>query len=167
MLVMVDCYYDNNDCQICPEQQTKPAVPGHITYNVDHGWDAGANSVQELDGDLRLILNPDFIALGAMIGFRTGRADVTNIARIEHGVYVQTATGVVGVSVVERGRTVTPAKAMQKTDVIEVRRENGTVTVRVNDVVWYMSATRSVGPKVVGGCLYSSGDQLPRGGAAA
>lgn len=152
-------YQDADGCTVWPECPAQAYVPGQIVEQAVLGWNAGANSITELDGNLHTVFTMPAVA-GIVIGLRSGRARQTMPELIEHGLYFNSAAGVHLVHVVERGLGATGTIARALDDEFEIRRVDGTVTYWRNGKLLYRSMVRSTGVKVVNACLYASGDTV-------
>jgi hypothetical protein len=152
-------YKDANGCIVWPACPAVAYVPAHIEQQLVLGWNAGANSITELAGDLHTVFTMPAVA-GVVIGLRSGRAKQTTPDLIEHGLYFATFAGVHMVHVVERGLGATSNLARAESDTFEIRRLAGRVTYWRNGALLYASNARSTGAKVVNACLYASGDSV-------
>lgn len=155
------CYYDTSGCLVCPEL---PAVVGHPSYYEQQaiiGWNAGANSVDQVDGDLHTVFTMPAGTVGAVVGLKSVRTKQTLPGAVEHGWYFQSVGGVDMAQVIELGAVKTPIMERLDTDVFEIRRTNDIVQFFMNNVEQWRSKTPSYGPKIVNACLYASGDAVP------
>lgn len=152
-------YQDADGCTVWPECPGQSYVPAQIVEQPVLGWNAGANSITELDGNLHTVFTMPAVA-GAVIGLRSGRARQTMPELIEHGLYFNSAAGVHLVHVVERGLGATGTITRALGDSFEIRRVDGQVTYWRNGKLLYRSTSRSTGVKVVTACLYASGDNV-------
>lgn len=149
-------------CTFYPEVIGRPAVPGRVDNIVDQAWNAGANSVQELDGDVRVRFTTP-AAIGSIIGFTGDREAITDPDRITHGfafTLQQSGAALAHVREGSRVRTAALQFAPGQTE-FEIRRAGGAVLYLVDDLVIYRSREPSVGPVSVGCALYASGDRAP------
>jgi hypothetical protein len=157
------CYLDANGCTVCPEIPAVPAVPTTVTRRSIVGWNAGANTVKELDGDLQAVIPLPPRMSAVVIGLKHGRRAQTTPDLVEHGFFFQSLNGADRYQVIERGVTRTSSLARAADDVFVIRRVNGQVRYLVNGTEVYHSAVKSSGPVLLNCCLYTSGDQV--GGA--
>jgi hypothetical protein len=157
---MSDCYYDSDGCLVCPEQKAQAYVPAHIDHRAVVGWNAGANSITTLDGNLHTVFNAPSDITGLIVGLKGVRSRQTLPDGIEHGWYFQALAGAHMARVIERSVGKTSAASYTASDVFEVRRVNGKVTYLKNGVAVYTSTSVSSGAKVVNCCLYASGDYI-------
>ena len=164
---MSNCYYDSEGCLVCPEQQGSPYVPARIEHQVVFGWNAGANSITMLDGDMRAVLDMPLGVLGVIIGLKGGRKQQTVPALVEHGWYFQRKGGLDLVQPIERGVVIgAPITGRSAVTTFEIRRAGEKVTYHMGGALMHTSETASVGTKVVNACLYASGDGAPSGPAS-
>lgn len=161
---LVNCYIDSHGCTVCPDIPPTPGTPGGLVYTVVLGWNAGANSVQELDGDVLLTFTMPLAVLGVVCGFRHGRLGVGIPEMNTHGFVFQRGVDSLSLyGIVENGTTVlsSVARSPDLDETFYIQRRNGVVTYYVDDVVpAYTSSVPSSGPLIVGGCLYASGDDI-------
>lgn len=165
-----DCTLDPvTGCIICPDIPPTPPVPGGINYITILGWNAGANSVDELDGDIEMVTYMSMSDTGAVVGFKQGRGGIGIPELITHGfVFQRGIDGLDLFGIVENGTTIMSSLTRESDlgDVFWITRLGGVVSYYVNSSVpgfdspLYVSTLRSVGPCVVGGCLYASGDDI-------
>lgn len=149
------------ECVEIPAIPEIPEVPARIEYAPTLQWDAGANSVDELDGDLHVVFDQAY-AVGCVIGLTASRDDVGTYERMSHAFYFHaTAAGQYRVAVMEAGKTVASPQPHHVSSYYEIRRVGGTVSYLVNDAVVYQSRVASVGPVLVGSALYATGDSAP------
>lgn len=155
-----DCYTDSSGCVVCPERPAQAYEPDRVEQRAVVGWNAGANSVDMLDGDIRVAFTmPD--VTGVAIGFKGSRQRQTSPGLIEHGLYFSRGpSGALLAAVMERGVIMGGAFGRGIDDMFEVRRVAGVVTYSRNGAVFYLSQARSMGLKVVNACLYSTGDAV-------
>ena len=152
-------------CVDCPAVPAVPGIPARTVYSADQGWTAGANSIDELDGDLHTVFG--VAANGAIvIGFKDSRTDHTTPEAVRFGLFLRSQAGSQYVSVIERGVQCTMPIRRNADDMFEIRRYNGRVTYwrrPAADVpeLLYTSTTRSREPVLlVNACLYLSGDAV-------
>lgn len=162
---------DTSGCPACITTPGSPAIPGNpgsVTYLLDMAWDAGANSIQEISGDLFLQFTvPEII--GGVIGFRTGRDLVANIPSYLHAFFFQADGPVQLFSIYEAGvQVVSPTARSLITvdedgnpcDAFEIQRNGSSIVYIYNGVVYYHSAALSLAPFITSSCLYGSGDKI-------
>lgn len=152
-------YLDANGCVVWPYCPAVAYQPARIEQQAVLGWNAGANSITELAGDLHTVFTMPAVA-GVVIGLRSGRGKQTTPDLIEHGLYFNALAGAHLVHVVERGLGETSSVVRDLGDTFEIRRVAGRVTYWRNGVLLYASTARSTGAKVVNACMYASGDTV-------
>lgn len=152
-------YKDADGCIVWPACPAVAYEPARIEQQAVLGWNAGANSITELAGDLHTVFTMPAVA-GLVIGLRSGRARQTTPDLIEHGLYFNALAGTHLVHVVERGLGATSSIVRALADTFEIRRVAGRVTYWRNGALLYASTAVSTGAKVVNACLYASGDSV-------
>lgn len=157
------CYFDADNCQVCPEQLAVDYVPATLKTEPVVGWNAGANSITMLDGDLHMVLTMPKGIIGALVGLKGSRSRQTLPSLIEHGWYFQSAGGADVVQVVEGGVPQTSLVTRLDTDSFEIRRRGADVEYLKNGSIVHKSMVPSLGPKIVNSCLYASGDHIGEG----
>lgn len=160
MTDIYDPYYDENGCLVTPEQPAVTYVPARIERRPIIGWNAGANSITQLNGDMHTVFSMPLGTAGVVVGFRGGRTRQTVPDLIEHGLYFQSAGGYDMVQIVERGAPKTELVERGADDTFEIRRTYGRVTYWQDATLLYTSVAKSTGVKVVNACLYASGDEV-------
>lgn len=144
-----------------PGRPAIPGIPPTITTDYHEGWNAGANSVEELDGDLRTLFQPQ-IEVALACGFGHNRTDVTSFANLTHAFYFDRGDdGAARAWVMENGIIV--AGPFVPDVFMEIRRESNVITYRTGDVLFttlHVSASLSFGPLRVGSAFYRAGDGI-------
>lgn len=153
-------YIDAHGCTVWPACPPITYVPARIVQQPVIGWNAGANSITELDDDLHAVFTMPAGVAGVVIGLRAGRTFQTQPDLIEHGLYFNTVGVTNLVHVMERGKAKTSPIERAADDSFEIRRSQGKVTYHRNGAAFYVSAAPSTGVKVVNSCLYASGDEV-------
>lgn len=152
-----------NGCTTCPAVPEQPFVEGGIQYAPSIGWNAGANSVSEIDGDLHTVFRPSAGTVGAVVGLRRlsgGRGQQIDPARVDFGLYFQNPGSVDLVSVIERGVERTVGVLRDSGDMFEIRRVDGIVTYWQGTTLLYQSQLLSTGILIVTACLFATGDTI-------
>jgi hypothetical protein len=149
-------------CTTYPEQKAEPAmpaVPPRRDYDSVFEWNAGADSADELDGDVAMRLTMSR-AVGVVVGLSAlDEAELSDPARIRHGLYFhQSEGGRLQACVLERGRRVSPIRLYDSQDTWEVRRVGGSVDYLHDGQRFYRSQQASYGLVVVGCAIYATGD---------
>lgn len=148
-----------------------PAVPGQLaiapSYSAvpDYAWNSGANSVAEVEGDLRLTFNMG-AAVGAVIGLypanERGSWSAAERERIRHGLYFhRAANGAPRFAVLEAGKQITASAPYVPGDAFTIRRVGGQVEYLHGARRVLLSLQPSGAAQIVGGCLFASEDALP------
>ena len=125
-------------------------------------WNAGANSEQQLDGDVRVAFTMAQV-LAAVIGFTQDRESTQSPDRMTHAFAFTTDAAARPVAQVREGSRVLTAAVpyeIESTE-FEIRRTGGTVRYLRNGSVVYTSRAKSEGEISVGCAIYASGDVLP------
>lgn len=149
------------NCTVCPYIPGVPAVPAHYVAADVLGWNAGANTIDELDGDVHVVTPMPAPTLGCLLGFKASRNGQTIPALIAHGLYFTTVSGVGFVTVMEYGAPKAPAAEYADGDVFEIRRVASRVTYWHGDTLLYASTQLSSGTVLVNACLYAAEDRVP------
>lgn len=136
----------------------QPEVKGRAastTYTPITGWNAGARSIEALDGDGYVEFSVNRGVLGAVVGF--SYADNTPLpSEQSHAFYIHGST----VDIMEQGQVVAAGVAAHAAgNVYRISRVGGVVTYSVGG--WALdSAIQSVGQVVLDASLYASGDTV-------
>lgn len=153
-------YTDADGCTVYPTCPAIASVPASIGRVPILGWNAGANSIDELNGNVHTVFTLPIADAGVVIGLRSDRARQTLPDLIEHGLYFASLGGVSLVHVVERAVARTAPVPRGAEDTFEIRRVGTRVTYWHNKRLMHMSAARSTGAKIINTCLYASGDTV-------
>lgn len=144
-------------CVECPE--IDPILPS-VTETAIQGWNAGANSVEMLAGDVQTVFTIPAQALGIVIGFKQSREFQTTPALITHGIYFTNLGGFDYWYVSESMTRRTTPLRRNAADEFRIRRIHDVVRYYCNGLLVYTSAIPSVGPVLVNACLFATGDQV-------
>lgn len=148
-------------CQSYPEIPFIAPVPPRVVTTPIRAWNAGANSIAELDGDLRLAFTMPRV-IGVVLGITSDRGAVIDNARCSHAIYFfQTAGGAPRYRLREFGTSVSPEAAYAPDDEFEIRRVGGAVQFLRNGVRLRRSPVPSAGMVSVGSALFATGDTVP------
>lgn len=142
--------------EVCyPEQPYIPAVPPTVTYTSINGWNGGARSVDQLNGDGYVEFQVNSAPAGVVVGL-ADRDSTTLPSEQTHGLYIHGAV----VDVIESGAVVHTASISHTYDnVYRIARQGLTVTY--SSGAWsYTSAVQSAGAKFVDVSIYASGDYV-------
>lgn len=144
-----------------PGRTAVPAIPDVETVDAHEGWNAGANSVDRLDGDVRTAFQVDIAAAGA-VGFASERVEVGRFDTLSHAFYFDAdpVDGMRRVTCMEFGRWMTPPTLYDRHDEFELRRVEGRVAFAVNGMSMYHSPNLSIGPVIVGAALFRAQDRV-------
>lgn len=156
-----NCYFDANGCYVCPELAAVTATPATTTTDPQLGWNAGANSVTQLAGDVHVVEAFDVAPVGIVFGLKADRPLPTEIALIAHGLYVHSVAGHAFVAVYEAGRQIGDAVSYVLGTPLEIRRVGTSVTYWNNGAPLAQSPARVLGAVIVNACLYAAGDTAP------
>jgi hypothetical protein len=157
-----DCYFDANDCLVCPEIDPVAAVPPKAVVSPNFGWNAGARSVTALDGDLHAKFTMGGSENGVIIGLHDAASTLPPVspAFITHGWYFFNLRGGYAARY-ESGAQVGDPVAYNASDEFEIRRVDGVVSYVLNGTTVAISAHRSNGRVRMMTCLYAAGDTAP------
>lgn len=156
-----DCYTDSNGCTVCPEIPASPAVPPRVISDARTGWNAGANTIDELTGDVHAVWSFDTAPAGVFIGLKSSRKQPTEPSLIPHALYVYASGGHAFVEIREAGKKKGTAVMYTLGDALEIRRVGATITYYVNDVLLGSSPSNLGSVVVANACLYTAGDSVP------
>lgn len=144
-----------------PGAPAVPSTPPTVEYKTWQAWNAGANSIAELDGNVFVQLaGPE--AAGAYVGFFEGgsRAPEDYNGLVAAFRFTQTPTGRQW-TIKDGSRSLSVTNTPYTTaDVFRIERVNGVMVFRLNGTEVYRSARISSGPLRVGTSLYASGDKV-------
>lgn len=159
------------DCPTCIEEPGVPpvtAAPGRVVYAPDFGWDAGANSITELSGDVILSFTAEQV-VGSLVGLRTARPFVNNFPSYYHAILLLSVGTNNVYSVMEQGTTITvpTVRTLSNTDdegnpadAFDIIRTGVRVVYQINGVPFYFSTALTSAPLIVSACLYCPGDTI-------
>lgn len=151
------------NCAYYPPRPGVPAVPSRYDPVGDRIWNAGANSVDELSGDVEVQMDMPKV-LGVCVGFVATRAiPATNPDRVLYGFrFGLSETGAAVMHVSEQGQQRTAPAAYDPTDIFRIRRIGLNVSYLRNGEVIYASSRPCVEPTLmVGAALFGFGDSIP------
>lgn len=140
-----------------------PRMAQRAVVETDHriGWNAGADSEGELDGDVRVVFEPDIDGAGA-VGFCVARDDASSYENLSHAFYFDNdpSTGRKRYSVVESGRRVSGYAEYNADVSFEIKREGayGQVSYLYDGDVVMTSGAPLYSAVRVGTALYRAGD---------
>lgn len=137
-------------------------VPAVVQRDFQEGWNAGGESIDRLDGDVRVVFTAAAIAAAA-VGFAPEAARaIGDYRNLTHAWYFDNdpATGQRRAAPMEEGRVVGPYLPCHADTEFQIERLDGIVTYRHNGADLQSSAALSGGAVLVGGCLYRGGDAV-------
>lgn len=148
-------------CVVLPAIPPVPYAPEVVTESLSFDWDAGAYSQLELDGDCEIVLTEMLPVVGAVVGFVNTTEDVTNYARITHGIYFNSSqNGQLRYQIMESGRAIGAAFRYYDGDEIRLQRVGAAVRYVVNGAAVYNSRAALTGPVRTGCSLFATGDSI-------
>lgn len=148
-------------CTTYPAIDEIPAVPAWVETIAVNEWDAGANSIKELDGDVHTVFSFDTPVVGVAVGFVNHRENVHDYSRLMFGVLMsQSASGTPQFRVMEYGRFRTGFIEYALGEPIELRRVQNEFSAWYNGERLLRGSQAYDGPLIVGSSLYSTGDGL-------
>lgn len=157
----MNCYFDSHGCYVCPQLPASPGAPATSTSDPRIGWNAGANSVTQLSGDVYVSDAFDAAPTGIVLGFKADRVVNTDPTRILHGLYFYTVANAVFVEVRELGQRIGQPMRYTLGTPWTIRRQAGGVTYWLGGVLLAATLAQTLAPLLVNACLYSVGDTVP------
>lgn len=154
----LNCTVTPQGCFDCPEMPAVAASTGRVDVTARIGWDAGANSVLALAGDLHTVFTVPALVAGVMIGLRSERVFQHDPVRQPYALYFRIVGGRDFVSAYRFGEQVSSPVRRTADDVFEIRRVREIVTFWRGRTLLYQSPFRSTERLVVTANLYASGD---------
>lgn len=150
------------NCAYYPPKPAIPAVSSHYDPVGDRTWNAGANSVDELSGDVEVRLDMPKV-LGVCVGFVATRATPADPNRMLYGLrFGLSNTGAAVMHVSEHGQRRTSDVEYEPTDDFRIRRVGQVVSYLRNGEIIYASNRPSTEPVLmVGAALFGFGDAIP------
>lgn len=147
-------------CYRYPAVPPTPASPAYFADDTTEGWDAGAHSETQLDGDVRLTFDVNE-SIAVVCGLTpAGTAPGVAPERATHGFYVTRVRGVLSLHVWESGRIMLGPAPVGVGAVLDVIRRGTSVVYRVNGSVVYTSRVPSSGTVKVAASLYGPEDTV-------
>lgn len=137
-----------------------PAVPAVMAPDYNDGWNAGADSIASISGNLRVLFSVDMSGGGA-VGLMRGRDFVFDFTAIANAFYFANTGSGLRVFVMERGVVRTEGRPASANNEFEIRRERGVVTYSIDGQVVYTSPELSYGELRVGTSIFHGGDGIP------
>lgn len=140
-----------------------PGTPDQTLTDLRIGWNAGANSITRLDGNVRTVFTMNTQTTGAVIGLTSEPRPASGAREnIQYAFYFYMTTGGARFGIRDRGRElhIGAGTYTHEVTVFEIRRYQGTVFYVIDDEVVYVSPTPSTGSLCVGSCFYTAGDYI-------
>jgi len=147
-------------CTYVPPREYQPYVPYRVEYRPSVGWDAGANSVQERDGDCELRWTMGEV-VGVYVGFNIFTNEVADIARYSHSFLFHQRAGHPLFRIIEEGAARSFDVEYSPLDEFAIRRVGDRVSYWRNGEKLQDSMLESSGTVSAGSSLYVSGDLIP------
>ncbi len=144
-----------------PGREYVPSIPDRYGPDYMDGWNAGANSEDQLDNNVRTEFTLD-ASYGIAVGlYRGERADPTSYANLENAFYVISGSAGLVAYVMERGAVRSFAFPVAAETVYEIKRVAGVVTYSIDGTAVYGARELSFGPVRVGTAIFHGGDGIP------
>lgn len=157
----MDCYFDSSGCYVCPQLPATPGTAAKIVSTPNLGWNAGANSITQIGGNVSMTDALTEVPTGIVIGIKIDRMFNTEPTRILHGLYFYTVNNQSFVQVVEKGISIGDPKPYTIGTKFEIRRVGSRVTYWLGGALLALSKAASLAPVLVNACFYSAGDIVP------
>lgn len=151
-------------CVTVPAIPAVPGIPSRVQVSDDFGWNAGAHSLTEMEGDFELVFDEmGKGAVGAVIGVMPAvRENQGDYTRVTHGFYfTKTAGGTSQVSIIESGRVVFGPITYPGNATFAVQRLGTVVLYLMDDRPQHTSTRPLVGTAMAGTSLYATSDEVP------
>ncbi|GEM_PF-4582930 len=155
------CYFDSAGCYVCPQYPATPYIAPHTQVDPDIGWTAGADSIIELPGDVRLAWSLDTLPVGIIVGLRANRAQPLFPSTILHGWYVYSQADMGYAQQLEKGVLVGSPVSYGVGQLLEVRRLGTQVQYWLQGQLMATRPALHSGVVFAGSCLYAAGDSVP------
>lgn len=157
----VDCYVDGSGCLVCPQLPGSPAVPPQAITSANLGWNSGANSIQQLDGDVHMVESFTAAPVDVYLGFKYMRANQTVPYGLAYAFRVYQMGMQCLIEIWEGSTQRVAAVPYVLGTALEIVRVRGQVTYYIAGQLVYTSTVPSIGMVLVNACLFSAGDTLP------
>jgi len=157
-------YTDRNGCVHYPAIAAVPPVLYTRTQTPTQAWDAGANSVRQLLGDVRLAFSGVPPPVGSVIGLTVDRQAITNPQRMAFAWYLTLhASGSPHALCYEHGVITSAAYAYDESSVFAIERRGQQIFYWLDDVLRRRTVSTLPIDKAVsvGAALYGGYDRLP------
>lgn len=164
---MRNCRTQPDGCIDCPSLPAIPSVPAHYEPQPVIGWNAGADSIPEVSGNLKAEFTPGLQVGGIVIGLKRGFDNNTVPVLIDHGFHLQSDGTTSFFSIVEKGVTKIGPFTYDDGTRFGIRRAGTRVTYYKyhegmdDEEIIYKSRNPSYpGLTIVNACMYLSGDVI-------
>ena len=155
-------------CTTLPAQPYIPEQPARIDTVPIFDWQAGANSIQELEGDAFLTFDMP-VVIGTIVGFTDNRDDAADRDRITHGMYFGLdGAGDPIFQVFEAGSMMTEPAPYTAGDYFKITREAGVVKYHHYNTgsseyerIYTSTTINGASPLIAASAMYASGDTIP------
>lgn len=150
-------------CTVIPAQQYRAGSPARIDRNSVLSWNAGANSIAEVEGDARLAFSGVGAVVGAVLGITDTRDAPEDVNRITHGFFFGVdSRGLPSYQLFEAGQILTEREGYTPATAFRLERAGGVVRYYVDDELIYTSTAPNEANTIYAACaVYASGDTLP------
>lgn len=147
-------------CVYIPYTPASPAMPARIETTSRIGWDAGAQSVVNREGDCQLEFSIDPV-VGVYVGLSADSADVTDISRFRYALYLHQANYQNQYAVIVDGEQCTAPAPYTAGTVFKIRRLGEKVEFRVDGEVVHDDVGDPGQRLFAATTVYASGDAVP------
>lgn len=138
-----------------------PATAAVVTTDYNTGWNAGADSIDSLDGDVRTVFTMDIRSAGAVGFCAAGTYVAGNFRLLSHCFMVyRNETENLLVAPMERGRFVGASVPYSAEIELKIEREDGVVSYFIDGDLVHISSQPSGGPLEVCSALHRGGDTV-------
>jgi len=146
----------------CTTVPGRPPTPATRTETPVRGWNAGANSVAMLDGEVRLFIPAPNPAVGIVIGLKSSRFAQTVPELVEFAWwFITDPVGTRLAHIGEMGERIGGFIQYAPDDEFTIIRCQGIVAYYRNGQLVRYSSKFSSGELVTNACMYMTGDTLP------
>lgn len=147
-------------CVRCPSRPFRASRPAGFVESSVLGWNAGARSIDRIDGDCYLEWDMPLVS-GVVCGITTQFLSTTP-DEVQHGFFFQNIGGGSYAGVVELGVEKTVPTLHASDAVFRIERVGGRVRYMIDGDVIYYSDTRSTLSLITVGLLYDRLDGIGR-----
>lgn len=136
------------------------AKPAQYTLDPRLGWNAGANSINSFDGNVRTTFQVDVKAAAAVGIYHGATRDQGAPESLDHAFYFDFSGASMRWRVIERGVARTQAYPFSSASVFKIERVAGAVTYFIDNVQVYVNQAAVRGAVRVGAALFSADDKV-------